>query len=388
MGVLFALTANSYSQTNFKRKAFFEPEYTIGKVIPNYPDTFPSTTVQQGFTINIGSTRLDTSSWAKYYNFPETGIMIHYANFGNNDVFGQQIGINPYISFNVFNQSKGDYKLKFGLGLAYFSTKFDSTTNYTNNMIGSDLNWDFKLFLYRNLIAKEDFNLRIGFGFSHESNGHTRMPNMGINSALFSLSGQFYKKKNNLIETPDRIKGNYHSPKKFFIQVREGYGWQEQSKSEGPQTGRILPVYATSFGGGYIYDQHIKFRAGITYKFYEHYRTHVTENDIDNLSDNPTLAASNLVVYLGNEFLMGHVGMDMELGINVYKPFYNEYHPANKIATVFMRLIATRLGLNLYLFNTHQLPKHNVFLGANINANLGKADFTEFSIGYTYTLNN
>ena len=53
-----------------------------------------------------------------------------------------------------------------------------------------------------------------------------------------------------------------------------------------------------------------------------------------------------------------------------------------------MKLVATRLGMNLYLFDTNKLPQHNFFVGANINANLGKADFTEFSIGYTYTLKN
>ena len=169
--------------------------------------------------------------------------MLNYANFGNNKVFGHQLSINPYASFPVFNKAKADYHFKIGMGLSYFTTHFDSVTNNTNNMIGSTFTWEFKLFLYRNLLATENFNLRMGFGFSHESNGHTVMPNMGINSALLSLSGQFYKRKDNLLETPARIKGKNHSPKKFFIHFREGYGWHGQNREEGPKEHRILPVY-------------------------------------------------------------------------------------------------------------------------------------------------
>ena len=76
--------------------------------------------------------------------------------------------------------------------------------------------------------------------------------------------------------------------------------------------------------------------------------------------------------------------MDVELGINLYKPFYWKFNSSNQIATTSMKLIATRLGLNLYLLNTNKLPPHNIFIGANLNANLAKADFTEVSLGYTY----
>ena len=49
-----------------------------------------------------------------------------------------------------------------------------------------------------------------------------------------------------------------------------------------------------------------------------------------------------------------------------------------------MKYLTARLGINAYLFDTNKLPPHNIFIGANLNTNLGKADFTEFSLGYTY----
>jgi len=309
--------------------------------------------------------------------------MLLYTNFGNNNVFGHQLGVAPYIAFPIFNRAKTDYKLKLGLGLAYFTKSFDSISNTSNQLIGAPFSWDFKLFLYRNMYSSSNFNLFLGAGLSHESNGHIKMPNMGINSVLLSLTGQFYTNKNPYF-VPNRIKGKNYAPKKMFFYFRKGFGIHEQSVSEGPRIGRKKPVYITSIAVGYTYNKHLKLRTGFTYKYYEQYHTHLIENNVDGLSNQPNLNASNVVFYVGNEFLMSHFSMDTEVGINLYKPFYNKFHPSNKIGPSLLKVFATRLGVNAYLFNTNKLPPHNVSIGVILNANLAKADFTELSIGYTY----
>ena len=48
-------------------------------------------------------------------------------------------------------------------------------------------------------------------------------------------------------------------------------------------------------------------------------------------------------------------------------------------------VISSRLGLRYYVFNTKNSPLHNLFLAANINSNLWKADFSELSFGYVYS---
>jgi len=309
--------------------------------------------------------------------------MFLYSNFGNNKVFGHQFGVVPYVVFPVFNKAKADYKLKLGLGLAYFTTSFDSTSNTANQLVGAPFSWDFKLFLYRSMYSSPNFNLFLGGGLSHESNGHIQMPNMGINSILLSLKGQFYT-NNNPYNLPARIKGRNHASKKMFIYKREGLGIHEQSPSEGPKIGRKKPVYATSIGLGYTYNNHLKLRTGLTYKYYQQFNTHLREVDVEGLSDHPNINASAVVFYVGNEFLMSHFSIDTELGVNLFKPFYNKFHPSNKVGPTLLKVFATRLGINAYLFNTNKLPPHNFFIGGTLNANLAKADFTELSIGYTY----
>lgn len=384
MIIAIFLTKNGFSQS--QRNSFIQPEYAFGKIIPNYADTFPKTTVQQGIYVSFGSVNADTNSWAKYFNYPESGLMVIYSNFGNNIIFGHQIGLDPYISFPVFNKSKGNYRLKLGLGIAYFNKTYDSITNPSNIIIGAPFTWDLKASLNREIYSSDKFNVLLGLGVSHESNGHIQEPNKGINSVLLSLSGQFYTNKI-FYETPDRIIGKNYSPKKMFLNVRQGVGFHEQFEDEQPESGIKKPVYATSLSVGYTFNKHLKLRSGFTYKHYQHYYDYAIQNPDSALGENPRIAASNLVFYVGNELLMSHFSIDMELGFNLYKPFYWEYNTSSAIGPTLMKYIATRLGINAYLFNTNNLPPNNFFIGANINANLGRADFSEVSIGYTHNFN-
>lgn len=378
--------ANCFSQARINKKTYIQPEYFFGRIIPNYVDTFPKTRFQQGFAINISTINTDTTSWARFYNYAQTGVMLYYANFDNNKVFGHQFAISPYILFPIFNHLKARYKVKLAAGVAHFSTFYNKFTNTTNQLIGSSFTWDFKVFLYRKIFALNNFNLFLGVGFSHESNGHAQLPNLGINSTLLTISGQFQTNKNN-VALPKRLKGRNFSQKKLFFNYRQGVGFHEQSEAEGPKVGQKKPVYATSIAIGYTFNHHLKLRSGFTYKFYDQYYSHLINNNIVGLSDHPKLAASAFVFFVGNEFLMSHVSMDVELGVNLYKPFFKKYNPPNTPINVLMNLIATRVGINLYLINTNTLPKNNLFIGGNINANMAKADFTDFSIGYTHNFN-
>lgn len=375
------LTKNGFTQS--ERNTFITPEYAVGKIIPNYADTFPKTSVQQGFYLSFGSINTDTSSWAKYYNYPEAGLMLIYTNFGNNKVFGQQLGLDPYVAFPVFNKSRGNYTLKLGMGVAYFNAIYDSITNPSNIIVGASFTWDVKASLNRKIYSSKKLNLFLGLGLSHESNGHTQEPNKGINSVLVNLSGQFRSNKT-AYTAPSRIKGENHAPKKMFINLRQGFGFHEQFVDEEPESGIKKGVFASSLSIGYTFNRHLKLRSGFAYKHYQHYYDYAVQNPASTFGSAPTTAASNLVFYVGNEMLMSHFSIDMEFGINLYKPFYWEYNTSTEIGAVLMKYVATRLGINAYLFDTNKLPPHNVFIGANINANLGRADFSEISIGYTY----
>ena len=384
--VILCITSFAQSDTN-KQGHFINPEYMIGKIIPaSNNSVFPETGYQQVFALSYGFTNNDTTKWGKFYHQPEAGIMLLYSNLGNNDILGHQFGLLPFINFKVFNKLKNPFNLRFAGGASYFTNRFDSIANPTNEVIGAQFTWDVKVFLFKTLYKKNGFNLQMGVGFSHESNGHTRLPNLGINTPMFSLSGKFHNKHEDNYTNFKRTKRGNVSPKSYFFTVRQGIGLHEQDETEGPKMGVLKPVYATSMSGAILFNKHLKLRAGFTYRFYQHFYDHIIDSNVVNLKSNPTQNASNINFFIGNEFLMSHVSIDIELGVNLYRPFYNQFNPGTKIGTTLQKTLSSRIGSNLYLFNTNKLPKHNVFIGAHIKANMAKADYTEFTIGYTYKI--
>jgi len=360
----------------------------VGKIVPNYSVNFPKSTIQSAFALSFGSVQTDTSSWARHYNFPETGLSFFGSNLGNDDIYGNQFSLSPYIQFKLRLTPK-PYYIKLSIGVSYFSSHYDSITNINNVAIGSAIAWGFQAFLYKTIYHKKGTHLRIGGGYSHASNGHTQLPNFGLNSALLSLSAQFYNPKN---ETRDiSINPTKEKSKILFFNYREGAGFHELGGTAEPIGGEKRYIYTSALSVGLVFNKYLKIRSGFAYRYYEQYNNYIKTTEHPDYISSPTLSSSNIYFFLGSEFFMGHISLDVMGGLNLYKPFYKEFNTVyekNKGLRYYLKkLFTTRMGLNAYLINTDRQPKHNLFVGAHINANFGQADFTEFSLGYQVSIN-
>ncbi|MCB9364591.1 MAG: acyloxyacyl hydrolase [Flavobacteriales bacterium] len=359
-----------------------------GKIVPNYSVNFPKSTIQSAIAINIGTLNTDTSSWAKYYNFPETGLAFFGSNLGNNKIYGNQFSISPYIQFKLNNKPKPFY-IKLAIGASYFTTHFDSISNTDNVAIGSGFTWDFQAFLYKSIYHNNGVHLRLGGGYSHASNGHTQLPNFGLNSGLISIAAQFYNPKNEVKEPSSNV--SKRKSKNLFLNFRQGIGFHELGATAEPVGGTKREIYTSALSLGIIFNQHLKIRSGFAYRYYEQYNNYIKETENTDFIDNPTLSSSNVYFFIGSEFLMGHIGLDVMGGLNLYKPFYKEFNTVYEknegVKYYLKKLFTTRMGLNLYLLNTTKQPTHNAFIGTHINANFGQADFTEINLGYQFNFN-
>jgi hypothetical protein len=364
----------------------------VGKIVPNYINDFPSTNLQHAINIDVGTLKKDTNNtWTKYYNYPQTGISLFLSNMGNNQIFGNQVSILPFISFRVFNKQKSPSYLKLGLGASYFTTYHDTITNIENIDIGSSFTWAFQAFLYKSIHRTNGLDLRLGIGYSHSSNGHTQLPNLGINSALASISAQFYKKQNTTYHQPTKNKHLFESNKSYTLGIEKGIGFHEFGHQDYPVGGKKYLVHTSSINFGSILKNHHKAKAGLIYRYYESYNDYILTNKEPTYIENPKNSSSNIELFAGSEFFLGHVAIDITLGLNVYKPFYKKFEEIfperNQWEYTVKQFISTRLGLNLYLFNANKLPKHNVYVGPHIKSNFDQADFTEITFGYTYKIN-
>lgn len=389
----------SFGQVESPKKAFYvSPEYMIGRIVPNYVNNFPQSDLQHGLGLSLGTMQLDSNnSWSKYFNHPQTGVMLFYSYLGNNDIFGHQFSAMAYASFNVFNRKRKPYFLKIGLGAAYFTTHYDSISNRRNVNVGSPFMWSFQAAAYKTLSEKKGLNIKAGLIFSHASNGHTQLPNFGTNSLLLSINSQFYNKKHeNYLLTSNRQQNRSGKKRNYLLGYSQGFGFHEYGDKDGPVGGSKEAVHSSYLSVGKVYNSHFRFNLGLTYRYYAIYYDQIQNRKLTEYSDNPKWSSSNIVAFVGGEYYLGHVGIEAELGVNLHKPFYDQFEkdfPLNKqfkgymkFKSHFKRLFSTRLGLNLYLINANKLPRHNIFTGAHIKANAGQADFSELVIGYQYRI--
>lgn len=365
---------------------FVEPELMLGQTVANYND-FPKSDAVKSVFLSIGIKDTRNLRSSQYYNHPTTGVSFSYSNFGNDSILGRAYGIMPFIQFHPWEHRQKLWSLKFGIGGSYFTKSHKNSEQ--NLAIGSSLTWSFQAFLYRELIALKRLNFRLGAGYLHSSNGHTKLPNMGLNSAQVSLSCQWnssplYSRKKDVYLGTDA-----DLDRRYFINVRTGLGVHEYGGKSKPVGGDKGNVYSTALSGGILFKEHLKVRAGFTYRFYEHYYDQIEESANPDYIDSPSWNASNIYFHLGSEFLIGHFGLDIEGGLNLYKPYYKEYYKkhggsSSEVKYKLKKYFSSRMGLNFYFINTNKMPKNNFFIGANINANFGQADFSEVNFGYTH----
>jgi Lipid A 3-O-deacylase (PagL) len=374
--------------------------YAVGRTIPaNF--YFPETNKQQNLNVTFGKTNFKKGvAWAKHLNYPRSGFLFSYTDFGNPKEVGKAISFMPFMDFTIFNRWTKGMSLQTGLGGSYFNVLYDPVTNPTNLAISTHFSWSFRAFMYYRLFEKKDFNIKIGAGYIHNSNGHIRLPNSGLNSFLATVQSEFYIPKKVKVIINDSLVDHPNDSRRYFS-TRLGFGQKVLSKFDNAT--KNVNTFAFSFGK--IKNRTYKYGVGFYYRFYEDYYdyikndgTIVTEQH-PNFKKHPVQYASNIGIFANFEVLMSHISLEVEMGLNLYKPAYKIDWQINKEKTIegvyypakfgfyynAKHAISSRLGLRYYALNTNRSPIHNLFLGGTINANLGQADFGELSFGYVYS---
>jgi hypothetical protein len=376
------ITISCFSQDNTLRA-----ELMIGKAVPSYI-LFTGKTPKLIAGMSYEHKNSDNSiEWKSILNNPTTGLGLFYSNYGSK-LQGSSISLIPFIEFHPIKNHK--WSTKFGVGIAFFDTKYDPIDNPENNTVSSDLTWAVQSFLYYDAYLKNNINLRFGLGVFHQSNGHTKLPNEGVNTALLSVSSRFVLKNKSLINKSTQIfdKTKVKKISNHFYELRYGYGIQafisEESKKKS--------VYSFSVKGGTFYKNIVKLNFGMNYRFYQHYYDYILAENIYPYIENAKKNASNINVYVGAEVLLGYIGVDWEIGANLYKPFYKKHYELQKSKSQkqynLKKIVISRLGLKLYAFNTKQKTKNNIYIATHINSNFGQADFTELSVGFVHNIYN
>lgn len=352
------------------------PELYVGSIVPNYMN-YPRSYPRVGLGATIYQFSNENNSVNRYYRQPYIGLHTSFHYLGAAQIFGNEINLLPVMAIPL---KKG--MIQIGIGASYFTKTYQD--NSLNKAVGSNLTWSFQSFYFRNFLLHSGKTLRLGFGYLHGSNGHTQLPNYGINSAVLSV-GIYNKPELPVMKDTAQLK---KVPKSFFADVNSGIGFHEFGGTTGPVNGAKALVYSTSIKGGIVFNNQFQLYTGFGFRHYQHFADSISKNET---LQEMNVTANNVYFLLGIEYLIYHVGLSIEGGINLYKPFYihfaKRFESEETIKFDLRRIFLTRMGLKFYLFNTSKKPKHNVYIAPYINANFSKADFSEVTIGYVYNFN-
>lgn len=401
----------SFAQTedDWKKSALtFTPEILLGKTM-EANDGFPDTKLQKQAILNFGRNHTNNpQQWAQRLKKPKTGLSIGVTDFGNLDSLGLGFTAMPFIEFKAFGSDR--WKILTGMGASYFTKKFDAETNPQNQAVTTDITWAFRLYLNYQFLSTKKIDWRTGIGYSHHSNGHMRLLNQGYNSFLVSLSADIKNPLNRAEKIQTESIPNYNKTVYNYLAVRAGLGQNVFALAFNDKKN----VYTFAGEYGKVYNNTFKIGIGFYYRFYQHYYDYIEGNEslvqagreFDYFRSNPWYYSTNLGLSLHGEIFLNHVGIDLQLGINFHKPAYKmdwrinegwdntpreipEYWVLGELDGSYKKkqLISSRLGLRYYLFGMENAPKNNFYVGANLNSNLGQADFTELSFGYVHSFN-
>ncbi len=376
LALCFVLTSVVFAGAQYGTKTQWEAGYLIGHLFRSYSG-FPNTKPLHAITISALRDQSD-KHWGSYYGKVYSGLSAKWSTLGNNPVLGMEWSLLPFIEIHKANRMI--YNI--GLGMSYFDRPYIEGDITTNKSIGSNLTWAFRVGAYTGIWSTTKHSLAIGAVFYHASTGRLALPNYGTNSLSFNV---LYRLRYDKETIKPLAKTQLTYPKSYFLYFRYGLGGQVIGKTSGPAVGSVKAVHSFIGGVGMSINRYLRLRTVLGGRQYRQYRAYFRSHPNEPLAHRPFTNSSAVFVFLGIEFLTGHVGLDTGFGIYLFKPFYqkiyNLYESGTKWNYLKQRYLASRLGLNYYLYPSNTKKKLNPFVGVHINATYDRAEFSELSIG-------
>lgn len=340
-----------------------EADLLAGKLVKHNYIFPPIPALSSAVDINILKQTNGKKLWQQRRNYPQIGLGITYTNYGNNDIYGQCIGIYPVIPFHIARGKRFSWDMKVGIGIGYITRSFERqpTWDTINNLIGSKLN-NFTLAATSvKYNINEHLSLQAGLTLTHVSNGSFKLPNLGLNFAAGHIGIRYFPGN----PRPKRTSSYLPQLKnRVLLQARMSMGFCEIQGNNGP----LYPVYMPSLFMSKRYASRNKAFIGVDYSYYKSLEAFQKNNGINDGEESKY--ATQACAIVGNEFLFGRFGILLQVGV-----------PFKKTLRENDGMYFPKMGYNFYVLQNETGPVKELSIHSYIKANRFEADLIEFGIG-------
>lgn len=313
----------------------------------------------QGANIRVGWKQY--SSDDKYnalYNNPIYGVGIYSGTF-DNDIIGNPFAVYGFVQVPLFEENlsnRWSFDYRIGLGLSGNFKPYDKIANPLNLAIGSSNNVFIDFGLRAQYRLHDKWKLGVGVSFHHFSNGAISLPNRGINLVPVTVSISYQPK---MLSALPRVRTEEQLDGKWTYDLNLGVGVKQLDVDKGQ---RFIKTTLGLYASRHV---HTKWRLGAGLDLFY--------SDSGNDREIAGKAAESLSALFsgGPSFYMVHVlNEQLELTGNIGYYLHRQYFNG-EVNNIFLRA-----GARYYVYK-------NFNAGVSIKAHMGKADFVEWSLGYT-----
>jgi len=308
----------------------------------------------QAFELNWYFKQDRTKEWQSLYSFPSLAITYRYINFGNPEQLGTAHCIYPQLLLPLFKQKPLVLQARIGFGIGLLTKRFDENENYKNLTISSHINAAVLMGLQSRIFINRKTQLIAGLDLFHISNGAAQMPNLGLNIPTINVGIIHYNGAPEKVARTarpavlrKREAGIYYATgfnekyppggNKYLVQVMNGF-YQVTAGRKGVLGG----------GADFIYDTSLP-----------------AELKEEGKSGNYFKNATRIGLYGSAGLRVSKFDLLLQTGWYIHN---NEKSDGN---------IYSRLALR------YQFHKH-FFAGMHLKTHFGRADYTEWTIGYKF----
>lgn len=303
-----------------------------------------------------------TKDWHQRRKYPVVGFGMMYTDYGIDSIYGKCLSIYPNLEIPIIRHNSFEWVFKIGFGLGYMTREYQRYPTYDtfNTAIGSKFN-NFTLFASDiRYSVNEHLDIQAGGNFSHVSNAAFRTPNLGINSYGAHIGVRYFP----TTSQPDKqVRELTPLKNRWLVQARLGFSAKENNTPDGP----MYPVSLVTVFASKRYWSKNKLLIGLDYSYHSNIYAFLRNNEI-----NPGKEKANSwksAVIIGNEFMVGRVGLLAQIGVYVKNYALPE-------STFYQKL-----GGNLYLVQKEEGVLKELSTYIHLKTHLFVAELVEVGIG-------
>lgn len=327
--------------------------------------TGPIPNISGGADVNFVWKTYGKAAWQQNRKFPTLGLGITYTYF-DKSVYGQSIGFYPNIEFPLVRKNQWEWAVRFGMGLGYISKRnadYAPDWDTLNNAVGAHIN-NFSLLAsdvrYR---INDHLDLQAGLSFTHMSSARFRVPNLGINFLGAHIGFRYFP---NTSQPAKIMRKQTPFSNRYLLQARVGI-----AMSTGESRGSAAtPVQLASLFVSKRYWGKNKIFAGLDYSYHQSIYDFMRLQAIDPGTESKKAWKSGL--FIGHEFLYGHVGLHLQLGYYIHDAYL-----AN--APIYQKI-----GMNWYILQKEKGIVKELSISTLLKTHYADAELAELGLGISF----